>query len=109
MKRKGYLWAVVTPMLLGIGCSDHSDHASQPSEPLGQAPQALGTASQSHKLPDKVASELLVKFKDDAAVGAVADQLIDSKQPFSDIAPGSRLDALNAKYGVTRVLNFLFY
>jgi beta propeller repeat protein len=95
------------PLLLGTACGSDfgTDRASPPAD--GQARQALGATAKKPKFPEQVPSQILVKFRDDAPVGAVADQLLDARERFTRVAPGSRLDELNARYGATRARNLL--
>lgn len=55
--------------------------------------------------PKYIPGQIIVKFKDDAAVGVVAKELVERKQNFRSITGSPNLDKLIKKYRVQRIKN----
>ena len=110
MKRTRVTCRILTsllPLLLGTACGTDSGKQDGLAPSAARARQALSVTAKKPKFPELVPSQILVKFRDDAPVGAVADQLLDARERFSLVAPASRLDELNTKYRATRARNLL--
>lgn len=60
-------------------------------------------SSSEGSLPEYVPDELIVKFKKEAKIGAVADTLLERGQSFQSITNSSNLDNLNKKYKLARI------
>ncbi len=52
------------------------------------------------KKPNHIPGEFIIKFKDEAVVGAVSSELVQRRQAFREITGDSHLDDLNAQYKV---------
>ena len=72
-----------------------------------QTASGIMSTDQSKKLPkdqvklsNHIAGEFIIKFKDEAIVGAVASELVQRNQAFREITGDSHLDDLNTRYKV---------
>jgi thermitase len=80
-----------------LNASSASSTASAPGP--GGMP---GTRSPAGALPKYIPGELIVKFRDTAPVGAVAEELSARSQPFADVTDTAALDELNRRHGAAR-------
>ncbi|ACM18449.1 serine protease, subtilase family [Geotalea daltonii FRC-32] len=64
----------------------------------GRAPFLLFPDNQPRQ--DHLQGELILKFRDDASVGAVAADLVKGGQPFAPVTGDGNLDRLNSRYKV---------
>jgi subtilisin family serine protease len=55
------------------------------------------------KMPRFVPGEILIKFKEDANIGAIAQELSRRKEPFRTVTKTSTLDTLNDRFRVKRM------
>jgi subtilisin family serine protease/N-acetylneuraminic acid mutarotase len=72
-----------------------------------QAASGIISTDQSRKLPEDqvkqsnhTPGEFIIKFKDEAIIGAVASELVQRNQAFREITGNPHLDDLNARYKV---------
>ncbi len=68
--------------------------------PLGNAEDHSARTPKKHRF---VPGEILVKFKEDADIGAIAEELSRRKEPFRTVTKTSTLDILNTRFRVKRV------
>ena len=68
--------------------------------PLGNAEEHSARTS---KMPRFVPGEILIKFKDDADIGEIAEELNKRREPFKTITKTSTLDILNDRFRVKRI------
>ncbi len=95
------LCLAMTPLAVSAVQDYHA--LQQSAQPGPRLPAASSVSSRLLPQPDRTGhlrGELILKFKEEAVVGAVATELVRGGQPFQEVTGDDGLDQLNRRYKV---------